>query len=81
RVLDGLATRERIVRISCEVVVPYELIERTRQYIDEARGEISDEEFATAVRFRFEIPEASRDALEERIRDLSNGLVELQVVR
>ena len=80
-VLAGLPTRERIIRIPCEVVVPYDLIERIRQFVDEARGEIREEEFGTSVRFRFEIPAAARDELAERVRDLSNGSVELQLVR
>lgn len=79
-VLAGLPTRERIVRTSCEVVVPYDLIERIRQFVDEARGKITDEEFGTSVRIRFEIPAEARDEFAERVGNQSSGSVELQIV-
>ena len=79
-VLEALPTRPRIERITCEVDAGYELVERVRQFVADAHGTMVDEEYATAVRFRFEIPAAERATLEERLRDLSRGAVTLDVV-
>ncbi|MFW6289099.1 MAG: IMPACT family protein [Spirochaetota bacterium] len=77
-VLERLPTRQRIDRLTARCSVPYDLLERTRQFIDAAGGTIADEQYGTSVAVVWEMPSAHLAALREQIQDLSRGVVEIE---
>lgn len=77
-VLERLPTRERIDRLTARCSVTYDLFERTRQLIDAAGGTITDEQYGTFVALVWEMPSEALESLQEQMRDLSRGSVEIE---
>ena len=72
---DALQTEEKVIRVRCEVQVPYALLERIRRALAEHGGIVEHEAFQAAVRLRFLIPDERLAAVTQTIHDLTAGSV------
>jgi len=70
---EALETEAKVVRVTCELSVPYALHERVKLLLAEHEAQIDDEAFDADVALRFQIPEPQLAKLTPIIRDLTSG--------
>jgi uncharacterized YigZ family protein len=70
---EALETEEKVVRVACELHVPYALHERVKLLLAEHEARIDNETFDAEVTLRFQIPQPRLERLTPIIRDLTAG--------
>ncbi|MCB9853753.1 MAG: YigZ family protein [Phycisphaerales bacterium] len=75
-----LETEEKVRRVTCELNVPYAVLEMVRKSLDANEAIVEGERFDAEVHLKFLIPEERVDALSETIRNMTAGRVALTVL-
>jgi len=79
-VLDAMPRAVRVPTHVATMTVPYALYERTRQLVEEHRGEVLDELFAAEVTFTARFAVAQFEGFQGAMQELSRGTVEIALV-
>jgi len=75
--LENNNTRELVEMKSLEFSVPYPLYEQVKRLLAASGFAVQHEDFADAVRIRGELTAAAYPELRQKLRDLSNGRIQL----
>jgi uncharacterized YigZ family protein len=79
-VLEVVPRAEKVATYLVMAAVPYTLLERVRLLAGEHHGRILDEEFAAEVRITVQFRTEHFDAFQNRLRELSNGLLAAEII-
>lgn len=79
-VLDALPRAEKVATTIVMVEVPYPLLERARQLVDNYAGVIIEEQFAAAITLTAQFRSERYPDFVDALRELSHGTVEAFVV-
>ena len=78
--LDALPRAEKAATTTVMVEVPYPLLERVRQLVDNQAGMIMEEQFAAAITLTARLRSENYPDFADALRELSHGAVESFVV-
>lgn len=77
--LESLPTRERVERVTLEILVEYEAVDGLKRLLEEAEALIQDEAYGADVTYRVAVPEESVQALEENLAGITRGKARIRI--
>ena len=78
--LENIRTRELVPMKKLEFSVSYALYEQTKRILEAMQFAVQQEEFATDIRIVGELTEAQAPQLLVKLRDLSNGKIQVKEI-
>lgn len=71
--LEGLPIREKVDRVTLEVVVDYDAVDGIQRLLPEVEGVVEGEEYGERVSYRVSVPEERAGELETAVAELTRG--------
>ena len=78
-VLKIVRTEELIERIDFAVLLPYELYNRVKRFLDESGATLLKESFETGIRITGQIPVENKELFNSGILDIGQGRIQLSL--
>ena len=77
--LENLPTTEKIELVNINLQLQYKYIDTVRRLLNDYEAKVLSEDFSECVRLSLSLPREKREILEQRLKDLSNGAIQLSL--